>query len=64
MPPLTAAVDQMLRKLYGLYADYVLKNPFYSLDMPIRCALFDQKLAELVRTSEKSAWRQVETRGD
>ena len=27
MPPLTAAVDQMLRKLYGLYADYVLKNP-------------------------------------
>jgi hypothetical protein len=21
---------------YTLYADYVLKNPFYSLDMPIR----------------------------
>ena len=29
-------VEELLKKLYELYADYVLKNPFYSLDMPIR----------------------------
>ncbi|XP_065322029.1 trafficking protein particle complex subunit 4-like isoform X2 [Gordionus sp. m RMFG-2023] len=28
--------DLLLNKLYELYADYVLKNPFYSLEMPIR----------------------------
>lgn len=28
--------DVLLRKIYELYSDYVLKNPFYSLDMPIR----------------------------
>lgn len=28
--------DLLLRKIYELYSDYVLKNPFYSLDMPIR----------------------------
>ena len=31
-------VEELLRKIYELYADYVLKNPFYSLDMPIRLA--------------------------
>ena len=29
-------VDELLHKIYELYADYVLKNPFYSLDMPIK----------------------------
>ena len=29
-------VEDLLKKIYELYADYVLKNPFYSLDMPIR----------------------------
>lgn len=28
--------DLILRKIYELYSDYALKNPFYSLDMPIR----------------------------
>lgn len=32
-------VEELLRKIYELYSDYVLKNPFYSLDMPIRCVL-------------------------
>ena len=32
-------VEELLRKIYELYADYVLKNPFYSLDMPIRLVL-------------------------
>ena len=29
-------VPDLLRKIYELYSDYVLKNPFYSLDMPIK----------------------------
>jgi len=31
-------VEELLHKIYELYADYVLKNPFYSLDMPIKLA--------------------------
>lgn len=26
----------LLKKIYELYTDYALKNPFYKLDMPIR----------------------------
>ena len=32
-------VENLLRGIYELYSDYVLKNPFYSLDMPIRYTL-------------------------
>ena len=32
----TIQKDVLLRKIYELYSDFVLKNPFYSLDMPIR----------------------------
>lgn len=42
-------VEGILRKIYELYADYVLKNPFYTPDMPIRCDRFDTALQKLVR---------------
>ena len=32
-------VENLLRGIYELYSDYVLENPFYSLDMPIRYTL-------------------------
>jgi len=44
-----AMVDGYLRRAHDLYADYVLKNPFYSLEMPIRCDMFDRKLLSYVR---------------
>lgn len=47
-------VEQLLRKIYELYADYVLKNPFYSLEMPIRCELFDSNLQSLLEQIEKT----------
>lgn len=47
-------MEQLLRKIYELYADYVLKNPFYSLEMPIRCELFDSNLQVLLDQVEKS----------
>ena len=28
--------EELLNEIYKLYSDYVLKNPFYSVDMPIR----------------------------
>ncbi|XP_037042021.1 trafficking protein particle complex subunit 4 [Bradysia coprophila] len=47
-------MDVFLRKIYELYADYVLKNPFYSLEMPIRCELFDANLQGLLEQIEKT----------
>ena len=32
--------DMFLRKCYEIYSDYALKNPFYSLEMPIRAGAF------------------------
>uniref|UniRef100_A0A914WW72 Trafficking protein particle complex subunit n=1 Tax=Plectus sambesii TaxID=2011161 RepID=A0A914WW72_9BILA len=50
----SASLDQVLRKIYELYADFALKNPFYSLDMPIRCELFDTALKSLIEKFERS----------
>lgn len=41
------AVPRLLRKVFDLYTDYVLKNPFYETEMPIRCELFDANLERL-----------------
>jgi trafficking protein particle complex subunit 4 len=42
--PRQANVDAVLRRIYEFYSDYVMKNPFYQLEMPIRCELFDRNL--------------------
>lgn len=34
--PRQAGIDSLLRKIYEIYSDFALKNPFYSLEMPIR----------------------------
>lgn len=41
--------DQLYRRLYVIYADYVMKDPFYTLDMPIKGNLFDQRVCELFK---------------
>uniref|UniRef100_A0A2K6FN00 Trafficking protein particle complex subunit n=1 Tax=Propithecus coquereli TaxID=379532 RepID=A0A2K6FN00_PROCO len=33
--PRQAGIDSLLRKIYEIYSDFALKNPFYSLEMPI-----------------------------
>lgn len=40
--------DNLLRKAYCIYSDYVMKDPFYSLEMPIKSELFDSKITELI----------------
>ncbi|KAK4039780.1 hypothetical protein C8A01DRAFT_36230 [Parachaetomium inaequale] len=44
-----ANVDLTTRRVYDLYTDYVMKNPFYQLEMPVRCDMFDRKLGSYIR---------------
>jgi len=42
-------LDLVLREVYTHYADFVLKNPFYEMDMPIqKGGRFCQKLDKIV----------------
>ncbi|CAG61667.1 uncharacterized protein GVI51_K11077 [Nakaseomyces glabratus] len=41
--------DNLLRKVYCLYSDYVMKDPFYSLEMPIKSTTFDEKLQQMIQ---------------
>ena len=43
--------ESVLAKIYSLYADYVLKNPFYTTDQPIRCEQFDIELAKFMQST-------------
>ncbi|ODQ82301.1 hypothetical protein BABINDRAFT_158924 [Babjeviella inositovora NRRL Y-12698] len=43
------AAELVLCRIYECYADYVMKNPYYSLDMPIRCDMFDEKVVEVTQ---------------
>lgn len=52
--PRQAGIDSLLRKIYEIYSDFALKNPFYSLEMPIRCELFDQNLKVALEVAEKA----------
>lgn len=46
-------LDSVLQQIYLLYTDYVLKNPFYELDMPIRCELFTRHVTHLIDSYHK-----------
>ena len=54
--PKQAGIDQLLEKIYELYSDYALKNPFYSLEMPIRADLFDQNLQVAIDQIERTGF--------
>ncbi|CAM9860439.1 unnamed protein product, partial [Ectocarpus fasciculatus] len=47
--PGTTEMGSLLGEIYEIYADYVLKNPFYEIEMPIRCELFTKHLEKLVQ---------------
>ncbi|MFH4974182.1 hypothetical protein AB6A40_000891 [Gnathostoma spinigerum] len=50
----TGNFDALLRKIYELYADFALKNPFYKIDNPIRCQRFDDAIRTLIEKHDKS----------
>ncbi|KAI8622150.1 Sybindin-like protein [Chytriomyces sp. MP71] len=43
-------VEAIMRRIYEAYADYVMKNPFYTPEMPIRAELFDVNLQKIINT--------------
>ena len=45
----TANVDKIVGKIYELYSDYVMKNPFYQLEMPVRCEGWERRLVGYLR---------------
>jgi trafficking protein particle complex subunit 4 len=53
--PDSVDMDAVLRDIYILYSDAVLKDPFYELDMPIRSDLFSLAVDALVERVEKNA---------
>ncbi|KAF3145002.1 hypothetical protein TWF594_004580 [Orbilia oligospora] len=42
-------LDVVVRKVYELYSDYVMKNPFYQIEMPIRSEGFDRHLNSYIK---------------
>ena len=47
-------MEGLLKVIYELYTDYVLKNPFYEVEMPIRCELFDLNLSQAIQKDRVS----------
>ncbi|KAL3685808.1 hypothetical protein R1sor_003830 [Riccia sorocarpa] len=52
--PAAPGINALLKTIYELYADYVLKNPFYEAEMPIRCELFEYNLLQAIRREKYS----------
>jgi trafficking protein particle complex subunit 4 len=46
-------LDVLLKTVYNLYADYVMKNPFYDVEMPIKCDLFNVYLGSNIKEQNK-----------
>mmetsp|Transcript_11014 Transcript_11014/g.27784 ORF Transcript_11014/g.27784 Transcript_11014/m.27784 type:complete len:160 (+) Transcript_11014:87-566(+) len=44
---LKGEIEPRLKEVHEAYSDYVLKNPFYEPDQPIRCELFDERMDQL-----------------
>ncbi|RUP51894.1 Sybindin-like protein [Jimgerdemannia flammicorona] len=42
-------VEQALRRIYDIYGDFVMKNPFHTPEMPIRSEMFDLNLQKLIK---------------
>ncbi|KAL4920767.1 hypothetical protein BDW62DRAFT_198652 [Aspergillus aurantiobrunneus] len=47
--PLMDDIDVVMKGIYELYADYVMKNPFYQIEMPVRCERFERGVGGYLR---------------
>jgi len=52
--PEQTRVELYLKKIYEIYSDYVMKNPFYTPEMPIRCELFDVNVLRYIKSVNDS----------
>ncbi|KAK3812326.1 MAG: Sybindin-like family-domain-containing protein [Benniella sp.] len=48
--PPQPSIDHIMKKIYEIYSDYCVKNPFHTPEMPIRADLFDAQLLKLVKS--------------
>ncbi|KAF9918016.1 hypothetical protein BX616_010600 [Lobosporangium transversale] len=48
--PQQPSVDHTMKKIYEVYSDYCVKNPFQNPEMPIRSEQFDVHLLKLVKS--------------
>lgn len=46
--PVEPTADAVLQKVYEIYADAVMKNPFHTPEMPIRSEGFDTRITALL----------------
>jgi len=46
------AAESILQKVYEIYADAVMKNPFHTPEMPIRSDGFDSRVAGLIGSGQ------------
>jgi trafficking protein particle complex subunit 4 len=53
-PTCTADLREVLKEIYILYTECVLKDPFYELEMPIRSDLFVQAVDAVIQRFSKS----------
>ncbi|KIM26044.1 hypothetical protein M408DRAFT_73232 [Serendipita vermifera MAFF 305830] len=44
-----STADAALQRIYEAYADFVMKSPFHTPEMPIRTEKFDVKVAEVIK---------------
>lgn len=47
--PRQPQLDYILRRLHEIYADYALKNPFQTPEMPVRSEKFEAAVGRLVK---------------
>mmetsp|Transcript_15639 Transcript_15639/g.27038 ORF Transcript_15639/g.27038 Transcript_15639/m.27038 type:complete len:144 (+) Transcript_15639:105-536(+) len=47
--PRSLLIPAVLQRVYELYSDFVLKNPFYEVEQVIKCDLFEEALEALMR---------------
>ena len=43
-------VERLLRRVYDVYADFAMKNPFYELEQPIQAGLFEKRVMIAVKS--------------
>lgn len=47
--PNASYIPVLLQRVYELYSDFVMKNPFYETEQVIKCELFDEAVDALLR---------------
>lgn len=50
--PGASFIPSLLQRIYELYSDYVLKNPYYEMEQPIKCEKFDLEVQSAIHAQQ------------